>query len=112
MRSKTTVVGRGRRYWRTKSLYRISFLPRRSEWERIGWQTFVSCPRRWCFTVFFISERGPPPPGVVVAARRMVLDPNDEVQYGDRIPYVIARSATGARLVDRAMDPLEFMNKK
>ena len=60
----------------------------------------------------FISEKGPPPPGVVVAARRMVLDPNDEPQYGDRIPYVIARSATGARLVDRAMDPLEFMNNK
>ena len=49
---------------------------------------------------------------MVVAARRMALDPNDEPQYGDRIPYVITRSATGARLVDRAMDPLDFMNNK
>jgi len=56
------------------------------------------------------SDKGPPPPGVVVAARRMVLDPNGEPQYGDRIPYVIARSTSGGRLVDRAMDPLEFMN--
>ncbi|KAF9526453.1 hypothetical protein CPB83DRAFT_462528 [Crepidotus variabilis] len=56
------------------------------------------------------SEKGPPPPGVLVAARKMVLDPNDEPQYGDRIPYVIARSATAVRLVDRAMDPLDFMN--
>ncbi|KAF8973932.1 hypothetical protein BDZ97DRAFT_1647924 [Flammula alnicola] len=56
------------------------------------------------------SDKGPPPPGVVVAARRMALDPNDEPQYGDRIPYVVVRSTSGARLVDRAMDPLEFMN--
>ncbi|KIM48192.1 hypothetical protein M413DRAFT_439909 [Hebeloma cylindrosporum] len=58
------------------------------------------------------SNKGPPPPGVVVAARRMVLDPNDEPQYGDRIPYVIVRSTSGGRLTDRAMDPLEFMNNK
>lgn len=109
MRSKTTVVGRGRRYWRTKSLSRISFLPRRSGWERTGWPIYFFLRKA---LIFFISEKGPPPPGVVVAARRMVLDPNDEVQYGDRIPYVIARSATGARLVDRAMDPLEFMNNR
>lgn len=42
----------------------------------------------------------------------MVVDPNDEPQYGDRIPYVITRSATATRLVDRAMDPLEFMNQR
>ena len=42
----------------------------------------------------------------------MVLDPNDEPQYGDRIPYVIVRSTSGGRLADRAMDPLEFMNNK
>ncbi|CAA7265792.1 unnamed protein product [Cyclocybe aegerita] len=56
------------------------------------------------------SDKGPPPPGVMVAARRAALDPHDEPQYGDRIPYVIAQSTTGVRLVDRAMDPLEFMN--
>lgn len=58
------------------------------------------------------SNKGPPPPGVVIAARKMITDPNDEPRYGDRIPYVIIRSSTGARLVDRAMDPLEFMDNR
>ncbi|PFH54484.1 hypothetical protein AMATHDRAFT_134471 [Amanita thiersii Skay4041] len=55
------------------------------------------------------SERGPPPPGVMVAARRMVLDSNNEPQYGERVPYVIVRGSPGSRLVERAMDPLEFV---
>uniref|UniRef100_A0A0W0G3I5 DNA polymerase n=1 Tax=Moniliophthora roreri TaxID=221103 RepID=A0A0W0G3I5_MONRR len=55
------------------------------------------------------SDDVPPPPGVAVAARKMLLDPNDELQYGDRIPYVIARGLPGTRLVDRAMDPLDFL---
>jgi len=60
-----------------------------------------------------LSDKAPPPPGVVVAARKMVSDPNIEAQYGDRIPYVIARSTESkTRLVDRAMDPLEFMNDR
>ncbi len=58
------------------------------------------------------SNKGPPPPGVVIAARKMIADPNDEPRYGDRVPYVIIRSSTGARLVDRAMDPLEFMENR
>ncbi|KAF9568379.1 hypothetical protein CPC08DRAFT_402859 [Agrocybe pediades] len=57
------------------------------------------------------NDKGPPPPGVLVAARKMVNEPHAEAQYGDRIPYVIVRSSeSGVRLVDRAMDPLEFMN--
>uniref|UniRef100_A0A8H8CPU2 DNA-directed DNA polymerase n=1 Tax=Psilocybe cubensis TaxID=181762 RepID=A0A8H8CPU2_PSICU len=57
------------------------------------------------------SDRGPPPPGAVVAARRMVFDSSNEPQYGDRIPYVIVQNMQhGPRLVDKAMDPLEFMN--
>ncbi|KAF7784324.1 hypothetical protein Agabi119p4_489 [Agaricus bisporus var. burnettii] len=56
------------------------------------------------------SEKGPPPPGAVVAARRMVLDPNDEPQYGDRIPYIISRGEPGALLAERALDPLEMIN--
>ena len=48
----------------------------------------------------------------MVAARRTAQDPNDEAQYGDRIPYVIVRGAPGSRLVERAMDPLEFMNNR
>ena len=48
----------------------------------------------------------------MVAARRTAEDPNDEAQYGDRIPYVIARGAPGSLLVERAIDPLEFMNNR
>ncbi|KAF8640582.1 hypothetical protein AX17_000244 [Amanita inopinata Kibby_2008] len=55
------------------------------------------------------SNKGPPPPGVMVAARRMILDPNSEPQYGERVPYVIIKGPPGSRLVDRAMDPLEFL---
>nr|VWO96738.1 DNA polymerase (EC [Ganoderma boninense] len=33
------------------------------------------------------SDKVPPPPGVTVAARRMLEDPNDEPQYGERIPH-------------------------
>ncbi|KAI0793498.1 hypothetical protein C8Q75DRAFT_565280 [Abortiporus biennis] len=56
------------------------------------------------------SDKAPPPPGVAVAARRMVQDPNDEPQYGDRIPYVIIRGPPGTRLVDRAAAPEEVLN--
>ncbi|KAI0689616.1 hypothetical protein BC835DRAFT_1368378 [Cytidiella melzeri] len=56
------------------------------------------------------SDKVPPPPGVAVAARRMLEDPNDEPQYGDRIPYVIARGPPGTRLVDRAVAPGILLN--
>jgi len=56
------------------------------------------------------SEKGPPPPGVAIAARRLIGDPNDEVQYGDRMPYVIIRGEPNSRLVDRAVEPLELLN--
>ncbi|KAG1749999.1 uncharacterized protein EDB91DRAFT_1309620 [Suillus paluster] len=58
------------------------------------------------------SEKAPPPPGVAVAARRMMEDENDEVQYGDRIPYVIVRGDPQTRLVDRAMSPEELLQHK
>ncbi|KAI1797881.1 hypothetical protein LXA43DRAFT_969080 [Ganoderma leucocontextum] len=54
------------------------------------------------------SDKVPPPPGVTVAARQMLEDPNDEPQYGQRIPYVIARGEPGSRLVDRAIAPHEL----
>jgi len=47
---------------------------------------------------------------VVVAARRQLEDPNNEAQYGDRIPYVIARGAPHERLVDRAVAPEELFD--
>ncbi|KAJ8702610.1 DNA polymerase zeta [Pleurotus ostreatus] len=55
------------------------------------------------------SDVLPPPPGVAVAARRVLIDPNDEPQYGDRIPYVIARGPPGSRLVERAFTPQEVL---
>lgn len=55
------------------------------------------------------SERGPPPPGVTVAARRMLHDPNDEPQYGERVPYIIARGSPHARLIERAVTPEEIL---
>lgn len=42
----------------------------------------------------------------------MVEDENDEVQYGDRIPYVIIRSGPHVRLVDRAVSPEELLQNK
>jgi DNA polymerase zeta len=57
-----------------------------------------------------LSDKGPPPPGVIVAARRQLEDPNNEAQYGDRIPYVIARGAPQERLVDRALAPEELFD--
>lgn len=56
------------------------------------------------------SDKVPPPPGVAVIARRQLEDPNDEAQYGDRIPYVIARGAPNERLVDRAVAPEELLD--
>jgi DNA polymerase zeta len=56
------------------------------------------------------SDKVPPPPGVMVAARRQLEDPKNEAQYGDRIPYVIARGAPHERLVDRAVAPEELFD--
>lgn len=47
-----------------------------------------------------------------MAARRMVEDPNDEPQYGDRIAYVIIRGDPGTRLVDRAVTPKEILSDR
>lgn len=55
------------------------------------------------------SEGGPPPPGVTVAARRMLHDPNDEPQYGERVPYIIARGSPHTRLIERAVTPEEIL---
>lgn len=58
------------------------------------------------------SEKAPPPPGVAVAARRMTKDENDEVQYGDRIPYVIISGDPQTRLVDKAVSPEELLQNE
>ncbi|KAI0275058.1 hypothetical protein BC834DRAFT_965498 [Gloeopeniophorella convolvens] len=56
------------------------------------------------------SDKVPPPPGVAVAARQQLEDANNEIQYGDRMPYVIARGAPQDRLVDRAAPPEELFD--
>ncbi|KAK0502919.1 hypothetical protein EDD18DRAFT_1345761 [Armillaria luteobubalina] len=56
------------------------------------------------------SDKVPPPPGAAVAARRTLLDPQYEPQYGERVPYVISRGPPDTRLVDRAMEPLDLLN--
>lgn len=48
----------------------------------------------------------------MVAAKRMLEDPADEPQYAERVPYVITRGPPGARLVDKAMDPLKMLNDR
>ena len=57
------------------------------------------------------SDRGAPPPGAMVAARRRAVDPNDEPQYGDRIPYVITVGEPNTRLADRAVTPEDMFQK-
>lgn len=54
------------------------------------------------------STKGVPPPGAALAARRMRLDPRDEPQYGERVPYVMIRSEDRLQ-IDRAMSPAEFL---
>ncbi|EGC47812.1 polymerase zeta subunit [Histoplasma capsulatum var. duboisii H88] len=51
------------------------------------------------------SERGIPPPGALISAKRMLEDPRTEVQYGERVPYVVISGAPGARLIDRCVAP-------
>jgi len=57
------------------------------------------------------SDKGAPPPGAMVAARRRAVDPNDEPQYGDRIPYVIMLGEPNTRLADRAVPPEDMFRK-
>ncbi|QRW05068.1 DNA polymerase family B [Ceratobasidium sp. AG-Ba] len=58
------------------------------------------------------SDKVPPPPGATVAAKKLALDPMDEPQYGDRVPYVIIRGEPGSRLVDRAVPPEELLRDR
>nr|XP_019042303.1 DNA polymerase zeta subunit [Kwoniella bestiolae CBS 10118]OCF21233.1 DNA polymerase zeta subunit [Kwoniella bestiolae CBS 10118] len=54
------------------------------------------------------SEKGVPPPGAAVAYRRILKDPRDEPQYGERVPYIIS-NADGRRLIERARMPEEIL---
>jgi DNA polymerase elongation subunit (family B) len=57
------------------------------------------------------SDKGAPPPGAMVAARRRATDPNDESQYGDRVPYLITISGPSTRLADRAVPPEDMFER-
>lgn len=59
--------------------------------------------------IYLYSDKVAPPPGAALAGKRVLEDPNDEPQYGERIPYVIARGEPGAKLVDRAVPPEEIV---
>lgn len=47
-----------------------------------------------------------------MAARRIARDPNDEAQYAERVRYVIVRSSTRQRLVDKALDPHDMLKNR
>lgn len=56
------------------------------------------------------SENGIPPPGAVIARNRLAKDHRDEVQYGERVPFIVPEGyGAQSRLVDRAVEPLEFL---
>lgn len=55
------------------------------------------------------SDKVAPQPGAAIAAARMAEDPNDEVQYGERVRFVITRAAPGQRLSDRCVAPEELL---
>lgn len=79
---------------------------------KLGTYRFACLARPTQLFMVLHSKKGPPPPGALVASRRMLSDPNSEPQYGERVPYVIIKGPPGSRLVDRAIDPLEFMQNR
>ncbi|CAK1359247.1 unnamed protein product [Cercospora beticola] len=55
------------------------------------------------------ADKGPPPPGALIATRRMLKDPRQEPQYGERVPYVVIAGAPGARLWERCVEPEQLI---
>ncbi|KAF7535932.1 hypothetical protein G7054_g4945 [Neopestalotiopsis clavispora] len=55
------------------------------------------------------SDKGPPPPGALISTKRMLEDARAEPQYGERVPYVVATGAPGARLIDRCVAPEDLL---
>lgn len=51
------------------------------------------------------SERGTLPAGAMISTKRMLDDPRQEPQYGERVPYVVVTGAPGSRLIDRCVAP-------
>ncbi|KAJ6509544.1 hypothetical protein C8R47DRAFT_1174181 [Mycena vitilis] len=57
------------------------------------------------------SDKGIPPPGAVLAARQAITE-NTEPQYSERVPYVICRGPSNAKLADRVAAPLDVLNNR
>jgi len=109
-RSRIIAKECGQKSSKIELLSKTSFLQKKLKWEPTGILS-TDTPFEE-ISDNCSSDKGVPPPGVVVAARRGVKDPKNEAQYGERVPYVIARGLPGERLADRAIDPVEFMNNR
>ena len=59
------------------------------------------------------TYRGTGPPGAIVAKRRMDLDPNAEVPYNWRVPYVVVTGSAGGgcRLIDLVVPPEDLLSR-
>ncbi|KAJ5117677.1 hypothetical protein N7448_011309 [Penicillium atrosanguineum] len=51
------------------------------------------------------SDRGQLPAGAMISTKRMREDYRLELQYGERVPYVVITGAPGSRLIDRCVAP-------
>ncbi|KAK6429147.1 DNA polymerase zeta [Oleoguttula sp. CCFEE 5521] len=56
------------------------------------------------------ANKGPAPPGALIATKRMLKDPRLELQYGERVPYVVIAGAPGARLWERCVEPERLLH--
>ncbi|RKP36804.1 hypothetical protein BJ085DRAFT_43731 [Dimargaris cristalligena] len=50
-----------------------------------------------------------PPPGAIVSLKHMAVDPRQEPQYGERVPYVVVYGGPQDRLADQVMSPRELL---
>ncbi|KAJ7615302.1 hypothetical protein DFH06DRAFT_1062847 [Mycena polygramma] len=57
------------------------------------------------------SDKGVPPPGAVLAVRQAITE-NTEPQYSERVPYVICRGPSNAKLADRVAAPLDVLKNR
>lgn len=100
-----------------KILFRSQDLSKVKEYCEGMWSKFYSgeiAPQDFLFAkevkMGTYSENGTPPPGAVLAAKRQKADHRDEVQYGERVPYLIPERVGGQRTQnDRVQGPLEFL---
>lgn len=56
------------------------------------------------------SDKIPAPPGALISTRRMLRDPRQEPQYGERVPYVVIAGAPGEALYRRCVEPERLLH--